>query len=113
MAFAWSGPGFGTQAIATRYLNPTLISVPIDYGADDGFAVSATSPAIDSGDPGYPYYKEPSPNGGRINAGALGNTAQAEVSALQSIQIVSPNGLEKYEVGQTVRSRCAVTISIV
>ncbi len=102
MAFAWSGPGLSAQAIATKYLSPTLIAIPTDYGADDSFAVAAGSVAIDAGNPNDAYYKEPSPNGGRINAGALGNTTAAEVSSQQSIQILSPNGLEKYEPGQVV-----------
>ncbi|MBN2180346.1 MAG: C10 family peptidase [Sedimentisphaerales bacterium] len=36
-----------------------------------------TSPCIDAGDPGSPIGSEPSPNGGRINMGAYGGTAEA------------------------------------
>jgi hypothetical protein len=39
-----------------------------------------TSPCIDSGDPGSPVADEPFPNGGRINMGAYGGTAEASKS---------------------------------
>ena len=38
---------------------------------------SQTSPCIDAGNPASDFSNEPSPNGGRINMGAYGNTAQA------------------------------------
>ena len=103
LSFSWSGPSFSQQGVATRYLSPTLVSVPTDYGADDNFAVSVTSPAIDAGNPTDPFYLEPGSNGGRVNVGAYSNTALAEQSSPQSIQVLTPNGLEKYEQGQTVK----------
>ncbi|MBM4030053.1 MAG: hypothetical protein FJ280_32330 [Planctomycetes bacterium] len=36
-----------------------------------------TSPCLDAGDPASNFSKEPEPNGGRINMGAYGGTAQA------------------------------------
>jgi len=39
-----------------------------------------TSPCIDAGDPSGPIGDEPSPNGGRINMGAYGGTAEASKS---------------------------------
>jgi len=39
-----------------------------------------TSPCIDAGDPNSPIGDEPSPNGGRINMGAYGGTAEASKS---------------------------------
>lgn len=39
-----------------------------------------TSPCIDIGDPSSEYSEEPSPNGGRINMGAFGNTWEASKS---------------------------------
>ncbi|MEN6425751.1 MAG: right-handed parallel beta-helix repeat-containing protein [Phycisphaerales bacterium] len=39
-----------------------------------------TSPCIDAGDPNSPIGEEPFPNGGRINMGAYGGTAQASKS---------------------------------
>jgi hypothetical protein len=41
---------------------------------------SVTSPCIDAGYPGDDYTNEPSPNGGRINIGAYGNTVDASKS---------------------------------
>ena len=38
------------------------------------------SPAIDAGDPTFDYGSEPTPNGGRINVGAYGNTTDATKS---------------------------------
>jgi hypothetical protein len=40
----------------------------------------ATSPCIDAGDPATSVGAEPEPNGGRINMGAYGGTAQASKS---------------------------------
>jgi hypothetical protein len=39
-----------------------------------------TSPCIDAGDPDTPVGDEPEPNGGRINMGAYGGTAEASKS---------------------------------
>jgi hypothetical protein len=39
-----------------------------------------TSPCIDAGDPNSPVGEEPFPNGGRINMGAYGGTAEASKS---------------------------------
>ncbi len=39
-----------------------------------------TSPCIDAGDPNSPVGEEPEPNGGRINMGVYGGTAQASKS---------------------------------
>lgn len=43
-----------------------------------------TSPCIDAGDPESPVGDEPEPNGGRINMGAYGGTAEASKSPAQS-----------------------------
>jgi hypothetical protein len=56
----------------------------------------ANSPGIDSGDLVSGYALESTPNGGRINLGAYGNTAEASRSTSPSLQLLSPNGLEKY-----------------
>jgi hypothetical protein len=42
-----------------------------------------TSPCIDAGDPTIPVGEEPQPNGGRINLGAYGGTAEASKSPVQ------------------------------
>ena len=41
------------------------------------YHLSSISTSIDAGDPGDEYVNEPIPNGGRINMGAYGNTAEA------------------------------------
>ena len=41
---------------------------------------SSSSPAIDAGNPTSPYSIEPMPNGGRVNLGCYGNTAEASKS---------------------------------
>jgi len=41
---------------------------------------AVTSPCIDAGDPNSPVGEEPFPNGGRINMGAYGGTAEASKS---------------------------------
>ena len=42
------------------------------------------SPCIDAGDPASDYANEPAPNGGRINLGCYGNTAEASKSGTSS-----------------------------
>ncbi|MBR2938592.1 MAG: hypothetical protein IKC15_01880 [Kiritimatiellae bacterium] len=44
---------------------------------------AAFSRAIDTGDPSSPYANEPAPNGGVVNLGAYGNTAEAATSTFQ------------------------------
>ncbi len=43
----------------------------------EGFHLGAHSPSADQGDPQDDYYLEPEPNGGRINIGVYGGTADA------------------------------------
>ena len=60
-------------------LDAHLLS-PAGYFTNDGVehvSVGDFSPAIDAGDPLDPVGDEPSPNGGVVNAGAYGGTAQA------------------------------------
>jgi hypothetical protein len=59
------------------------------------------SPGIDRGDPSSPHFLEPLPHGGRVNLGAYGNTPQATSSPAETIQLLSPNGLEKWRAGET------------
>ena len=49
------------------------------------------SPAIDAGDPSSDFSKEPSPNGGRVNMGRYGNTAEASKSAGAGIEEITQN----------------------
>ena len=73
-----------------------------DDGADDDFQLQTASPAVHAGDPDSYYFQEPAPNGGRIDLGAFGDTADATPSPAQVVQVLSPSGLEKYQVGQQV-----------
>ena len=55
----------------------------------------ADSPCIDAGDPTMPVGAEPAPNGGRINLGAYGGTAQAsKTPTIRVLTLISPNGGE-------------------
>jgi parallel beta-helix repeat protein len=75
----------------------------INHGADDDFHVATGSPTIDAGDHSFPFGAEPSPNGGRVNLGYDGNTAQAQTSgAAQTLQVTNPAQFGKYEVGEQV-----------
>ncbi|MEQ1831216.1 MAG: right-handed parallel beta-helix repeat-containing protein, partial [Pirellula sp.] len=100
--FSWSGPGITKQAIVPQYLSRSNNPVIGDFGADDDFHLLNSSPAVDSGDPSSIYLQEIQPNGGRIDIGAYGNTSQANISPLQIVQVLSPNGFEKFEQGQVV-----------
>jgi hypothetical protein len=51
-----------------------------------------TSPCIDAGDPNSPVGDEPEPNGGRINMGAYGGTAEASKSYSERIIYVDDDG---------------------
>ena len=70
------------------------------YWTNDGTeqpGSAKTSTAIDKGDPDSAYANEPSPNGGRVNLGAYGNTAQASMSpsgqpSVESFSIAYPGG---------------------
>ena len=64
--------------------------------------MQTSSPTIDAGNPTSLSFNEPLPNGGRINLGFDGNTPQAATSPSPLIQVLSPNGLEKYVQGQQV-----------
>jgi hypothetical protein len=51
-----------------------------DAGSNNWHMDDVTSPCIDAGDPNSPVGDEPFPNGGRINMGAYGGTAEASKS---------------------------------
>ncbi|HEY6565431.1 MAG TPA: right-handed parallel beta-helix repeat-containing protein, partial [Pirellulaceae bacterium] len=74
----------------------------VDRGLDDDFRVGATSPTIDAGHPLSGFVGEPAPNGQRVNLGHTGDTALAATSAEQSLQVLSPNGGERFEAGTPV-----------
>ena len=51
-----------------------------DPNTDTWFQDDVTSPCIDAGNPMSPIGTEPFPNGGRINMGSYGGTAEASKS---------------------------------
>ena len=72
---------------------------PAGYVVNGGAAGPSTtdfSPAIDLGDKNADYSNEPAPNGGRLNAGAYGNTAEASRTAYgqpnATVQVLYPDG---------------------
>ncbi len=73
----------------------------VNHGADDNFHVQSTSPIIDAGNPSSEFISEPQPNGGRINVGYDGGTAQATTSSSAPIvQVTSPVASQKLQAGQ-------------
>ncbi|RLB07355.1 MAG: hypothetical protein DRG59_06530, partial [Deltaproteobacteria bacterium] len=67
--------------------------LPVMLVPEETFDVNL-SPAIDRGDALDAYDNEPVPNGGYINLGAYGNTAQASKSPEQYVLVIAPNGGE-------------------
>jgi len=55
-----------------------------DPASESWVTDNVTSPCIDAGDPNMPVGDEPDPNGGRINMGAYGGTAEASKSPAYS-----------------------------
>jgi PKD repeat protein len=51
----------------------------MDFYPND-YHLTPCSPGVDAGDPADDFLLEPSPNGGRINLGAYGNTSEATIS---------------------------------
>ncbi len=64
-------------------------------------ADAGESPAIDRGDPAAAFSLEPAPNGGFINLGAFGDTAQASESPIPYVILLTPNGGESALAGQS------------
>jgi hypothetical protein len=88
--------GYGPVLADAARLQPIAGQV----GFDDNFHVPSGSPTIDAGDPNSACLAEPTPNGGRVNLGADGNTPQATTSSSQTVQVLAPNGLEKLQAGK-------------
>ena len=62
---------------------------------------AAQSPAIDRGNAADSITNEPAPNGGYINLGAYGNTAQASKSPTEYVLVTKPDGGEVWPASQT------------
>ena len=77
-------PGNATRYEDLASMDAHLLS-PAGYvvnGGEAGPETSDYSPAIDHGDPNADCSNEPAPNGGRLNAGAFGNTAEASFTTI-------------------------------
>src|SRR5207245_1413186 len=57
------------------------VAVAFAAAARHDFRLTALQPTTDRGDPADDFSAEPTPNGGRVNMGAFGNTTGAELSA--------------------------------
>ena len=94
------GTGYGFAYLGS--LDVHLLSAE-GYWLNDGSvgpATSVTSLAIDAGDKNSPYGTEPTPNGGRINLGAYGNTEFASKTpsgqpSVESFEITYPDGYSR------------------
>ncbi len=91
----------------TNYANGPVVAGTVwmqqiigNAGADDNFHVAASSPTIDAGNPASSVGQEPQPNGGRIDQGAYGGTAQTTASPQQELQVLTPVGLNSFQQGQ-------------
>ncbi|MCU0610434.1 MAG: right-handed parallel beta-helix repeat-containing protein [Candidatus Eisenbacteria bacterium] len=81
--------GAGNQSADPLFADPPTCDYHLkslvgrwDPGLTAWVADDEHSPAIDAGDPAAAYSAEPSPNGGRRNAGAYGNTPEASRSCV-------------------------------
>jgi len=83
-----SNPLFVSDANADYHLQSTAGH----YNSTTGQWVNdtASSPAIDAGNPAAAYANEPTPNGGRVNMGCYGNTAEASKSAGSANEGIMP-----------------------
>jgi len=102
-----AGGDFHEQSLYGSYHGGSLAPV---LDAATGLPIPATatltddakqSPTIDLGDPTFAYANEPAPNGGYINMGAFGNTAQASQSPSTYVLVTKPNGGENWIGGQS------------
>jgi hypothetical protein len=79
----WMGGDYHVMSVRGRW-DPVLATWVKD---------SSLSPCIDAGDPNSAWENEPEPNGGRINMGAYGGTAQASLTRLlRTLTTSSYNG---------------------
>ena len=73
-----------------------------NFGQTGDAQLQPGSIAIAAGDPNTPSLSEPAPNGGRVDIGAYGGTAQSTPAGNPLIQVLSPAPLAKVTVGSTV-----------
>jgi hypothetical protein len=90
---------YDLHSIGYTAINPTLDNpLFVNLGGDDYHLTNVTSTSIDAGDPASAFSMEPGPNGGRIDLGAYGNTAQAAQSAASYVKLDYPNYYSDWEV---------------
>lgn len=99
---AADNPGGGFAPILSA-----ATGLPMTPAAGSFSVDAATSPALDRGDANDAYGGEPSPNGGYVNIGAFGNTAQASISPVEYVLVTKADGGEAWVMGQpfTIRWR--------
>lgn len=105
-AAAYSNRVAGTPLFAdTANGDYHLKSAAGRWNSGDWVNDDVTSSCIDAGDPVSPYANEPTPNGGRINIGCYGNTAEASksVASSESYTVTLPDGkVDGYDDAYTV-----------
>jgi hypothetical protein len=89
---------YDSHSIGYTAPNPTLDNPQfVSLAGDDYHLTNLTSSSIDSGDPSSDFSLEPTPNGGRIDLGAYGDTPQAAQSPTSFIRIDYPNYYTDWE----------------
>ncbi len=101
----WASTDFasGTAYFYATGQDRNTILAPAGFvnAAAGDYHLAATAAGIDAGDPASIHAAEPGANGGRVNIGAYGNTAEAEQSNSPVLQVTTQNTGEKLEAGQT------------
>ena len=92
----WPTVSEATEFIFTRIVD-SHTAIPGGRGTFTGFS----TPAIDRGDANHAFDNEPDENGGFINIGAYGNTAQASRGEVEFVRLLVPDGGESWTVGDT------------
>ena len=84
-----SDPRFADPVTHDYHLKSAAGRWDPDAGGGSGAWINDTvsSPAIDAGNPAASYADEPLPNGGRLNMGWYGNTAEASKSGLAPVVV--------------------------
>ncbi len=116
-----SAGDFHLQSLTGSFHNGSLaamldVSTGLPAAASGDWTLDAQqSPAIDRGDASKAYSNEPSPNGGFVNIGAYGNTAQASKSPLAYVTVLAPSAGESWMTNRssTIRWRSQDTTGTV
>ncbi|MDD4198981.1 MAG: right-handed parallel beta-helix repeat-containing protein [Paludibacter sp.] len=99
----WGGfeqlPGSGNIAVDPLFADSinSDFHLKSEYGRWNGLTWvndDVSSPCINAGNPDDAYNNEPAPNGGRINMGAYGNTAEASMHpGVSGVESISENSM--------------------